>query len=125
MTLLKFPATWPVVVSATLAMALLATLDLGIALCAKEWALRHTTPVLALGVSLSVFLFWVYASALQYADLAVVTLGWIVLLQVGLIVIDVLRYAARPTPAQWLAVAVILAAQGYLVLSSTGTDLPT
>ncbi len=75
---------------------------------------------LLLGVAAFLVLFWVYASALQYAELALVTMGWIVVLQVGLLMIDRLHYGVHLAPGKWVAVAVILLAQGYLLLGPTG-----
>ena len=54
------------------------------AVAAKEWAERQNLAALAFGALSFLVLFWVYASSLRYAELAVVTMGWIVLLQVGI-----------------------------------------
>ena len=62
-------------------------------------------------------LFWVYASSLQYAELALVTMGWIVMLQVGLVVLDRVRYGVELPPGKWVAIVVLLAAQAYLLLA--------
>ncbi len=115
--LLKAPQSWPTVVTATVAMGALAGLDIAGAIAAKEWSVNGSNAAAAIGVTSFVLLFWVYASALQYAELAVVTMGWIVLLQVGLLVIDSVRYGVQHSTGQWVAVVVIMAAQGYLVLS--------
>ncbi len=117
--LIKAPASWPPVVSATVAMLLLAGLDVVGALAAREWVRTHSIVALSGGILAMLALFWVYASALQYADLVVVTLGWIVLLQIALVGVDVFRYGTQPSGGQWVAIGIVLAAQGYLVLSST------
>ena len=115
--LIKLPASWPVPVVATLAMAALAGLDLLGAIAAKEWAERQNVTAIALGVLAFVLLFWVYASSLQYAELAVVTMGWIVLLQVGIVIVDRVHFG-NVLPADKIgAIVIILAAQGYLVLA--------
>jgi hypothetical protein len=119
--LIKLPASWPLPVVAALAMTVLAGLDLFGAFAAKEWATRHSTGALGLGVLAFVALFWVYASALQYAELAVVTMGWIVLLQVGILVIDHVRFDAALPAGKLVAITVILAAQGYLLLAPSST----
>src|SRR6186997_3387187 len=90
--LLKLPASWPLPVVATLCMAALAALDLLGAVAAKEWAEKQNLVTLGLGALSFLVLFWVYASSLQYAELAVVTMGWIVLLQVGILVVDRLHF---------------------------------
>jgi hypothetical protein len=66
---------------------------------------------------LFVLLFYVYASSLQYAELTLVTLGWIVLLQVGVVLLDRFRYGQVFGPGKWLAIVLILAAQTYLLLA--------
>ena len=65
-------------------------------------------------------LFAVYARALRVADLSVVTIGWVVFLQVGLLLIDRFRYDLALSPPKWAAVAAILVLQGYLVLGDRG-----
>ena len=115
--LIKLPSSWPVPVVATLAMAALAGLDLLGAIAAKEWAEKQNITAIALGVLSFVLLFWVYASSLQYAELAVVTMGWIVLLQVGIVIVDRVHFG-NVLPADKIgAIVIILVAQGYLVLA--------
>ena len=81
--LIKAPEAWPVPVVATIAMVALAGLDLIGALFAKEWAENGSVRALVLGAGAFLVLFWVYASSLKYAELALVTMGWVVMLQVG------------------------------------------
>ncbi len=119
--LLKFPSSWPLPVVATVCMAVLAALDLFGAFAAKEWAGSRNTLALGGGALSFLVLFWVYASSLQYAELAVVTMGWIVLLQVGILVIDRLVYDSSLPAGKLAAIVIILAAQGYLVLAPSGT----
>jgi len=119
--LLKLPASWPLPVVATLCMGALAALDLFGAFAAKEWAEKQNTVALGLGALSFLVLFWVYASSLQYAELAVVTMGWIVLLQVGILVIDRIAFYSSLPVGKLAAVVIILAAQGYLVLAPSGT----
>lgn len=123
--LLRLPEGWPTPVVATVAMAVLAGLDLLGAVAAKEWAERQQPHMLALGVLSFVVLFWVYASSLQYAELAVVTMGWIVLLQIGILVIDKLHFGTTLPTGKLVAVVVILVAQGYLVLAPSTSATPS
>ena len=104
--------------------SLLAALDIVGALAAKEWAASSRVGALLLGAAAFLVLFWVYASALQYAELALVTMGWIVVLQVALLLIDRFQYGVQLAPGKWVAVTVILLAQGYLVLgpAAAGAD---
>ena len=119
--LMKFPASWPVPVVATVAMAVLAGLDLLGAIAAKEWAERQSLAAIAFGSIASVALFWFYASSLQYAELAVVTMGWIVLLQVGIVIVDRVHFGTVLGPDKIGALIIILVAQGYLVLAPSSS----
>jgi hypothetical protein len=102
-------------------MAALAGLDLLGAVAAKEWAERQNLAALAFGALSFLVLFWVYASALRYAELAVVTMGWIVLLQVGIVLVDRLHFGSTLSADRVAELVVILAAQGYLLLAPSGT----
>jgi hypothetical protein len=115
--LVKAPESWPQPLVAALAMALLAALDLAGAFAAKEAVERRSPAIAGVGALLFLLLFWVYACSLQYADLTPVTFGWIVLLQVGVILLDRFRYGTRLPDGVWVAIAVILAAQAYLLLA--------
>jgi hypothetical protein len=115
--LVKAPATWPLPMVAGCAMFLLAVLDFAGSLAAKEWADTGSPRWLFAGVGCFLVLFYVYAASLQYADLATVTMGWIVLLQVSLLVLDHVRYDVTLPPAKWVAVSLILVLQAYLVLA--------
>jgi hypothetical protein len=115
--LIKAPEAWPVPVVATIAMVCLAGLDLLGALFAKEWADNGSVRALVLGAGAFLVLFWVYASSLRYAELALVTMGWVVMLQVGLVLIDRWRYGVELPTGKWVAIGIVLVAQAYLVLA--------
>jgi hypothetical protein len=115
--LLRAPAGVPTPVVAVVAMVLLAVVDLGAAYVTKEAVVRRSLPLAITGVALFVLLFYVYASSLQYAELTLVTLGWIVLLQVGVVLLDRFRYGQVFGSDKWLAIVLILAAQTYLLLA--------
>lgn len=114
--MIRLPETVPTWLIATLAMVTLAALDLGGSFAAKEWVERRSVPMLMTGATLFVVLFWVFASSLQYAELTPVTFGWVVMLQVGVLLLDRFRYQVEMSPGQWVAVVVILVAQAYLML---------
>jgi hypothetical protein len=114
--LLKAPVSWPLPVVAALAMLALALLDFAGAIAAKEWSVGGDPRWLLAGAGCFLLLFYVYASSLRYAELAMVTIGWVVLLQVGLLVLDHLRYGATLPTGKWVAVVLVLALQGYLLL---------
>ena len=98
--LIKAPEAWPVPVVATIAMVCLAGLDLAGALFAKEWAVNGSVRALVLGAGAFLVLFWVYASSLRYAELALVTMGWVVMLQVGLVLVAQAYLVLAPTAEQ-------------------------
>ena len=66
-------------------------------------------------------LFWVYASSLRYAELALVTMGWVVMLQVALVLVDRWPYGVELPTGKWVAIGVVLLAQAYLVLAPSAT----
>ena len=118
--MLNVPSSVPVPVLLLFAAVLLAALDIGGAIAAKRWATTGSTLWFVGGVALFAVLFWAYGSALQYAELSIVTMGWIVMLQVGLLVVDRVVNAVVLSRGQWVAIVGILALQGYLVLVPTG-----
>ncbi len=119
--LLRAPASWSTPVVAAVAMLLLAVVDLAAAYATKEAVVRRSLPWAVAGVVMFVLLFYVYASSLQYAELALVTLGWVVALQVGVLLLDHFKYGNALSADKWVAVAVILAAQAYLLLAPAGS----
>jgi hypothetical protein len=56
-------------------------------------------------------------ASLSVSELAVVTLGWIVVVQVGVVVLDRYRYGEALPRGAWLVVALLLIAQAYLVMA--------
>jgi hypothetical protein len=119
--LIRVPDSWPQPLVAALAMVVLALVDLASAVAAKEAVTRRSLPIAAAGLVLYVLLFWVYSSSLRYAELAAVTFGWVVVLQVGVLLLDRFRYGATLTRGQWVAVVVLLVAQAYLLLGAGST----
>jgi len=105
-------------------MAALAAIDLVGALFAKEYAERHRPVALALGVTSFVLLFGIYVVALRFAELSIVTMGWIVMLQIGVIALDQLRYGLHLDAKQWAAIVVIIVLQCYLIVSTSASGLP-
>jgi hypothetical protein len=115
--LLRAPASWPEPVVAVVAMVVLAAVDLTASWVTKEAVMRRSAPWAAVGVALFLVLFYVYASSLQYAELALVTLGWVVVLQVGVLLLDRYRYGQQLGLDKWVAVGVIIMAQAYAAAS--------
>lgn len=99
------------------AMLALAGLDFVGAVFAKEWAEGRHAGWFVAGLFSFGLLFVVYAFSLQVAELSIVTFGWIIFLQVGLLAYERVRYGVELPPAKWAAIALILALQAYLVLA--------
>ena len=118
---LNMPERLPQPVVLLLAMLLLAGLDLLGAVFAKTWSEQRTFPWFAAGATVFVIVFWVYGSVLQVAELSIVTLGWIVILQVAVVILDRVRYSVPVSPGQFSAIVAILLLQGYLVLSASSS----
>ncbi len=106
-------------------MVLLAGLDLAGTLLAKEWAVHRQAWQLAGGAAAFLALFAVLALGLRYAEMSIVTLGWIAVLQTAVVLIDRSRYGATITPGGWVAIVAIIVLQGYLVLGATPSAAPS
>ena len=84
---------------------------------AKEWSERHHPALFLAGLATFGVLFAVYAASLKVAELSVVTFGWIVFLQVGIVLLDTLHYGVRLPPGKWVAVGGLIALQAYLIIA--------
>jgi multidrug transporter EmrE-like cation transporter len=117
--MVRFPGIPPVVqffLTSFAAMIVLALLDFIGAVFAKEWADTRQPWWFVAGLVTFIGLFAFYAASLKTAELSIVTIGWVVLLQVGLLIYERVRYGAELPPLKWVAIALILALQTYLVL---------
>lgn len=106
-------------------MVLLAALDFAGTMLAKEWTIHRQAWQLVLGAAAFLLLFAVLVIGLRYAEMSIVTLGWIVVLQAAVIVVDRSRYGTTITPGGWAAIVAIIVLQGYLVLGATQTAAPS
>ena len=102
------------------AMLMLAGLDFIGAVLAKEWAVERNHWLFAGGLVAFGALFAVYAVSLRLAELSTVTFGWIVTLQVGLLLLERVRYEVVLPSGKWAAIVAILALQAYLILAPNG-----
>jgi hypothetical protein len=64
----------------------------------------------------------VYAVSLKVAELSTVTFGWIVTLQVGLLLLERIRYAVELPNGKRAAIVAILVLQAYLILAPNGSS---
>lgn len=119
------PASWHVYAVSIGAMLLLAVLDFAMAICAKEWTIRRMPLLWVAGLLIALVLYICYARILRTVDLSVVTIGWVIFLQAGLIAMDRVRYQVEMPPRRWAAVIAVLALQVYLVLGGSGHRFPT
>jgi multidrug transporter EmrE-like cation transporter len=104
------------------AMVLLALLDFIGAVFAKEWADTRQPWWFVAGLVTFIGLFAFYATSLKTAELSIVTIGWVVFLQVGLLLYERVRYGASLPPLKWVAIVLILTLQAYLVLVPNETS---
>ena len=118
------PTSWPTPVLLAGIATVLAGIDLLGAVVAKAWSTHRSLTWLLAGCAIFALLFWVYASALSFAELSIVTFGWIVILQVGVLLLDRFVYGVDLPPGKWVAAAGLLALQGYLVLAPNGSPAP-
>ena len=95
--------------------ALLAALDLVGAIVAKEWSDRRHHWLFVLGAACAVALFVLFAVAVRYAEMSTVTLGWVVAMQVGLMLAEQFRYGVGHGLDRWAAVVAMIALQVYLL----------
>jgi hypothetical protein len=116
--LVRLPEAIPRPVVAIVAMVVLAGLDVLGALLARRLAHGGSLLYFGAGALCFVVLFWIYASSLRYADLVVVTFGWIAALQVGLMVLGRERSAPAIPVQNWIAAALIVTIEGYLLAAS-------
>ena len=113
------PVGLHVAVVALAAMLALAALDFLGAVAAKEWSLARHPAWMAAGFACFALLFLVYGASLSYAELSVVTFGWVVFLQVGIIVYERVRFGVELPADKLAAMALIVALQAYLILRPT------
>ncbi len=104
------------VVPVIAAMIALAGLDLIGAMFARSWADHRSIVSMVGGIVVFGLLFVVYGKSLDYVELSTVTIGWVVLLQVGVMVIDRLHGAVISAPRLG-AMGLILILQAYLTVS--------
>lgn len=114
---LRLPESWPVPLVAGIALLLLTVLDLTGSAVAKEAVERRSLPLAVAGAGLFLMMFWVYASSLAVADLVVVSVGWCVLVVVGVLALNRIRYGVHLSPLQYAAVALALIALTVLQVS--------
>ncbi len=98
------------------AIVTLGALDLIGAGLARSWSEHRSSISMIGGILVFGLLFVVYGKSLDYAELSTVTIGWVVLLQVGVVVLDRLHGVAIP-PGRMAAIALILVLQAYLMAS--------
>jgi hypothetical protein len=103
--------------AAVAAILALAGLDLVGAVLAARWSTTRQPLALVAGVVVFGILFVVYARGLSFSTLTTVTIGWVVLLQVGVVVIDHVQRNSLPPPDRLVVVAGILALQAYLLVT--------
>jgi multidrug transporter EmrE-like cation transporter len=86
------------VLTSLAAMLALALLDFIGEVFAKKWADTRQPRWFVAGLVTFMALFVFYAASLKTAELSIVTIGWVVFLQVGLLLYERVRYGATLPP---------------------------
>jgi len=94
----------------------LAGVDVAESVLAKEWATRRSPWLLVAGLAASVLLFVLFVVAIGYTEMSTVTIGWIVLMQLGVMITETVRYDVSHSPDRWLVMGAIVCLLGYLVV---------
>lgn len=92
------------------ALLVLSGLDLGGTIALKEAAVRKSPGLALLGVALFVALAVAVFLTLHLAALTIVSLGWVVAVQVAVMVVDARAYDVVPGRVQGVAIAVAMLA---------------
>lgn len=66
-------------------------------------------------------LFALFVVAIGYAEMSTVTIGWIVVMQLGLMVAESVRYGVTHSTDRWVAMGAIVALLGYLLAAPPTT----
>jgi hypothetical protein len=117
---LPWPDSWNFYLLSLGAMLALAGLDFIGSIFAKEWTERQQPWLFLAGLATFAILFVVFTASLKVAELSIVTFGWVIFLQVGLLLLDRFRYGVEFPAGKWAAIVVILALQAYLILAPNG-----
>ena len=98
------------------AIVVLAGLDLVGAYLAKEFSVRPRWIVMAGGLLAFGLLFVVYVKSLAVTDLWAVTFGWVVVLEVGVLLVDRLRFDTHIPPHKMGLAAMIVVLQVVMMI---------
>jgi hypothetical protein len=102
---------------AVVAVGGLAGLDLLGAMLAKQYAIRPRWLLLTAGMLTFAALFVLYAKSLAVGELWVVTFGWVILLEVGVLALDRVRFGTAIGPYRLTLAVLLVVGQLALVVS--------
>lgn len=105
-------------------MLVLGVFDLAAAYACLRAARDNSAAWLLGALGLFVVICLIYTKSLQYAELAPVTFGWIVIVQLGVFALAARAPGASITPAHWAGVASILAGQAVLLFVPFNSPAP-
>ena len=97
----------------------LAGLDIVESVLAKEWSVRRDHWLLLAGIATSFALFALFVVAIRFTEMSTVTIGWIVLMQGGLMITERVRYGIHHATGTWLAIGAMVVLQVYVISSSS------
>ncbi|MFG1924850.1 hypothetical protein [Cryptosporangium sp. NPDC048952] len=102
------------------AMVALTGLDLVGSYCAMRYMDNGHQLWWSAGAIAFLGVFAVYAASLHWAELGTVTLGWIVGVQVGVLVMDRVANGVVVPPGKWIAMAAIFLLMAYMIFAPNG-----
>lgn len=97
-------------------------LDLVGSVLAKQWTGGGGAWWFVAGAMSFLLLFGVYALSLRYAELSTVSFGWVITLQVGILLVERLHYGVELPSGKWVAIAAIMLLQAYLILGPSASQ---
>ncbi len=101
---------------AVAAVVILAALDLLGAYLAKEFSMRPRAAVFAAGLATFAVLFVVYVKSLSVSDLWIVTFGWVVLIEVGVVLLERFHFGTTISPRKVVLAGILVIVQVTMML---------
>lgn len=106
-------------------LSLLAGLDVAATVAIKQAVVRRDPIFMVVGIGCMIAVAGVLALAIEATELTVIALGWIILFQVLIVVVDRLMYGVHPGTVQMIALVVALIALTVAAIAPSSSSSPT
>ena len=103
-----------------LLVVLLGGIDVLGSIVAKSWSDHRSPWTFMLGAALFVTLFWIYGVSLRHGALTTVTVGWVVVVTIGDMLLDRFHYGTHFPVSKWAAAGLVVVLLVYLLAAPTG-----